>query len=63
VIETQDNNLSLRLHKTENKIGDVLRALQKVGIDITDLRTEDAGLEEVFLGLTGNHQSTEKAQA
>ena len=53
VLERQDNTLALRLHKTEHQIGDVIRALQLVGIDVTDLGTEEAGLEEVFLGLTG----------
>jgi len=52
VIEAQDNCLSLRLHKTEHHIGDVLKALQTAGIEVIDLRTEESGLEEVFLELT-----------
>jgi ABC-2 type transport system ATP-binding protein len=63
VVDAQDNNLSLRLHKTEHKMGDVLKSLQAAGIDVTDLRTEDAGLEEVFLGLTGNNELTDEARS
>jgi len=46
--------LSLRLHKTDHHIGDVLKALQTAGIEVTDLRTEESGLEEVFLELTAD---------
>ncbi len=52
VTEAEDNRLSLRLHKTDHHIGDVLKALQTAGIEVTDLRTEESGLEEVFLQLT-----------
>jgi len=58
VVEAQDNCLSLRLHKTEHHIGDVLKALQTAGIEVTDLHTEESGLEEVFLDLTAG-QPTE----
>ncbi|MCF6338834.1 MAG: ABC transporter ATP-binding protein [Gammaproteobacteria bacterium] len=54
VIEAEDNRLSLRLHKTDHHIGDVLKALQTAGIEVTDLRTEESGLEEVFLELTAD---------
>lgn len=63
VTEAQDNNLSLRLHKTDDQIGDVLKALQSAGIEVMDLRTEEAGLEEVFLGLTGKLESAEEVRA
>jgi ABC-2 type transport system ATP-binding protein len=53
VVEAENNCLSLRLHKTEQHIGDVLKSLQATGIEVIDLRTEEAGLEEVFLELTG----------
>lgn len=53
VVEVQDNCLTLRLHKTKDHIGEVLKALQTAGINVIDLTTEDSGLEEVFLGLTG----------
>jgi len=54
VTETEDNRLSLRLHKTDHNIGDVLKALQTASIEVTDLRTEESGLEEVFLDLTAD---------
>jgi ABC-2 type transport system ATP-binding protein len=53
VMEAENNCLSLRLHKTEHHIGDVLKSLQAAGIEVIDLRTEEAGLEEVFLELIG----------
>ncbi|MCK4585710.1 MAG: ABC transporter ATP-binding protein, partial [Gammaproteobacteria bacterium] len=52
LVETQDNDISFRLHKTEHQIGDVLEALKNSGLNVVDLYTEEAGLEEVFLGLT-----------
>lgn len=54
VVEARDNCLLLRLHKTEQHIGDILKLLLAAGIEVTDLHTEDAGLEEVFLELTGS---------
>lgn len=59
VTEAHDNCLSLRLHKTEQHMGDVLKALQVAGIEVIDLRTEEAGLEEVFLDLTSAPKSAE----
>ncbi len=53
MVEAQDNYLTLRLHKTNDHIGSVLKAMQAAGINVIDLTTEEAGLEEVFLGLTG----------
>lgn len=54
VTEAEGNCLSLRLHKTDHHMGDVLKALQTAGIEVTDLRTEESGLEEVFLDLTAD---------
>lgn len=54
LVETHKNDISFRLHKTEHPIGDVLEALKNSGLNIVDLHTEEAGLEEVFLGLTGS---------
>ena len=53
VLEARDNCLLLRLHKVDDHIVDVLKALHSAGIVVTDLHTEEAGLEEVFLDLTG----------
>jgi ABC-2 type transport system ATP-binding protein len=52
VIGIELNVVSFRLHKLENQIGDVLEAVKNAGLIVVDLNTEEAGLEEVFLGLT-----------
>lgn len=63
VVETQENCLLLRLHKTEHHIGEVLKLMQEAGLEVTDLRTEDAGLEEVFLGLVADAEPVEASSA
>ena len=66
VVEARENCLLLRLHKSEHHISDVLKLMQKAGIDVVDLRTEESGLEEVFLDLTSSKPmatSTEKGAA
>jgi ABC-2 type transport system ATP-binding protein len=52
LMESQGNCLTFRLHKTEHQIGDLLKAIQNAGYGVVDLNTEEAGLEEVFLGIT-----------
>lgn len=54
VIDAQENCLTFRLHKTEQHIGEVLAALQATGLNVIDLNTKEAGLEEVFLGITSD---------
>lgn len=54
VIEAQENCFTLRLHKTEQHIGEVLEAVQAAGLNVIDLNTKEAGLEEVFLGITSD---------
>jgi ABC-2 type transport system ATP-binding protein len=52
--------ITLRLHKAADEVGSVLKALHDAGVPIHDLRTEEPGLEEVFLELTkGEVESTE----
>ena len=53
LMEVEDCRLSFRLHNQRDSIGEVLSALQASGLTVLDLSTEDAGLEEVFLTLTG----------
>ncbi|HEB92584.1 MAG TPA: ABC transporter ATP-binding protein [Gammaproteobacteria bacterium] len=48
-----DNCLTFRLHREQDTIGEVLAALQSAGLTVVDLSTEEVGLEEVFLRLTG----------
>jgi ABC-2 type transport system ATP-binding protein len=49
VIRRQDNILELALDKRTDSIPRVLNQLQQAGIDIVDLHTERADLEDVFL--------------
>jgi ABC-2 type transport system ATP-binding protein len=44
--------LTLRIHRTHEPVGTVLDALRDAGVQVMDLQTRDAGLEEVFLDLT-----------
>jgi ABC-2 type transport system ATP-binding protein len=53
VVEAKGESLVLRLHKTEHHMGDVFKALQAAGLQVIDLHTEEPGLEQVFLELTG----------
>ncbi len=57
--DADDNCLTFRLHREQDTIGEVLTALQSAGLTVVDLSTEEVGLEEVFLHLTG--QSGENA--
>ncbi len=51
--DADDNCLTFRLHRERDTIGEVLAALQSAGLTVVDLSTEEVGLEEVFLHLTG----------
>jgi len=57
LVESSENCLTFRLHKTEQHIGNVLEAVQGAGLHVIDLNTEEAGLEEVFLGITTGEAS------
>ncbi len=58
LVTLQDGaRLHLRLHRERDSMGGVLETLRGAGFQILDLRTEDAGLEEVFIGLTTRAQS------
>lgn len=61
--DADKNEFSFRLHKTEHQIGDVLEAMKNVGLNVVDLYTEEAGLEEVFLGLTDSGSATAEESA
>ncbi len=55
VVSYKKDELALRLHREKDSISDILDALKTANISFKDLRTDDPGLEEVFLALTGNH--------
>jgi len=52
-VSLQGNELTLRLDRKKDKIGDLLEALHTANISFTDLWTKEPGLEEVFISLTG----------
>jgi ABC-2 type transport system ATP-binding protein len=52
VVEREGGAVTLRLHREEDRAGDVLQALFDHRIGVTDIHTEEPGLEEVFMELT-----------
>ena len=54
LVACDGNQIKLRLHRFDDQIGGVLDTLREAGLTIIDLYTEEAGLEEVFLGLTSS---------
>ncbi len=48
----QPGQLVLKLHREHDQIGAILESLRAAQIHFTDLHTEEAGLEEVFVNLT-----------
>jgi ABC-2 type transport system ATP-binding protein len=48
-----DGELVLRLHRQQDQIGALLENLRLANFHFLDLHTEEPGLEEVFLSLTG----------
>ena len=53
VVSFDKDRLVLRLHKEKDQVGAILDVLAAGSIKIRDLRTDEPGLEEVFLALTG----------
>lgn len=55
VIEYSKNNeISIRYDKTNNNIEDIISKIKEKGLEIEDIMTEDADLEDVFIKLTNN---------
>ena len=53
VVSFTKDRLILRLHREKDQVGAILDVLAAGSIKIRDLRTDEPGLEEVFLALTG----------
>jgi ABC-2 type transport system ATP-binding protein len=53
IVSSDNGDISLKLHKENDKIGTILEELRMAGISIIDLHTLEPGLEEVFMELTG----------
>ena len=49
------HELTLRLHRDKDRISHILDALYSANITFSDLKTDDPGLEDVFIALTGNN--------
>ncbi|EDY87595.1 abc-type transporter, atpase component, lose family [gamma proteobacterium HTCC5015] len=50
--QQSDGRTTLKLHKTQDNIGDVIEQLRGQGAVIQDLETDSPGLEEVFIEMT-----------
>jgi ABC-2 type transport system ATP-binding protein len=53
IVSSENGDISLRLHKENDKIGMIIEELRRADISIIDLHTTEPGLEEVFMELTG----------
>lgn len=56
VEKIHERQLTLRLHREHDRIGEVLDALNAANLRFTDLRTGEPGLEEVFVALTAKQK-------
>ncbi len=56
VVSSDKKEYVFKLHREKDRISEVLDSLSSSGIVIKDLRTEEPGLEEVFINLTGKKQ-------
>jgi len=61
VFSIAEGELVLRLHRDYDQIGAILESLRAANIQFTDLRTEEPGLEEVFVSLTNKNGARRKA--
>jgi ABC-2 type transport system ATP-binding protein len=55
LLVSNGSRLEFRLDKSVDSIGELLDALGRAGVVITDLHTEEPDLEDVFLELTREH--------
>ncbi|MCF8067094.1 MAG: ABC transporter ATP-binding protein [Desulfobacterales bacterium] len=54
-VSFKGRNVTLRLHREKDRIGNILEALYAAKVSFSDLRTEVPGLEEIFISLTGEN--------
>jgi ABC-2 type transport system ATP-binding protein len=52
IVQRQGNTLELALDKAADSILGILNELQRAGVDIVDVHTEQADLEDIFMDLT-----------
>jgi ABC-2 type transport system ATP-binding protein len=56
VVAREGTHMTLRLHRSEDPIGAVLEGFRSAGVEILDLHTDEAGLEEVFIHMTAGEE-------
>ncbi len=54
ILSINDNDITVSYEKNRIKIEEVIKLIQNEGIKILDITTDDADLEDVFLGLIKN---------
>ena len=54
ILSINDNDITVSYEKNRIKIEEVIKLIQNEGIEILDITTDDADLEDVFLGLIKN---------
>lgn len=63
-LQSRDGDrLALRLEQGVHAVGDVLDALRSANLRVTDVRTREASLEDVFVALTGGEQPAQPSGA
>lgn len=53
IVSSDNGDITLRLHKENDKIGPIMDELRAANVGFIDLHTKEPGLEEVFMALTG----------
>ncbi len=53
IVSSENGDICFRLHKENDKIGDIMEELHNANVKFIDLHTKEPGLEEVFMALTG----------
>ena len=53
IVSSDNGDISLRLHRENDKIGPIMEELRSANVGFIDLHTKEPGLEEVFIALTG----------
>jgi len=53
IVSFEEKHLTLRLHREQDSVAEILEAFYAKKITFADLRMDEPGLEEVFINLTG----------
>ncbi len=53
IVSSDNGDISLRLHRENDKIGSIMDELRSANVGFIDLHTKEPGLEEIFMALTG----------